>query len=464
MLDILSSMPVRPPVENAANGAHWIGLVTKFGQISGLLLFCLTFSTVTRACPDLSPYYLGDQADWNALERELLNLTSECLESSEFFALLGAAQLNNNKVPASLESLERALLLEPQNGAAQIDYARALFQQGDLFAALELNRNILLRNDLPVNLVPLLEERQRTWQSFTRQQTFNLDLLAGYDSNLNTAPESSQITLTLSGEPVVLELNPEFQPTEGAYINFRLGARLRQLRPGYQNNWRLEASGRASEDQESDLLQLDAGYAMIRPGRNSSLQVSTALTHLFFGGNPLYTASEAIVRYQPRSTRQCNPYYDLALQYQLFHERSQLNALESKLGAGLSCPLQIAGINHQFIMEAGLLNNFALDGGRPGDDRNGFQANLVWQVNLGMNEFRSQLSYTEIRDHATYSPLLADGARREIDRSFILLQYRRPASDRATILVNIFHQDQRSNLQLFTNSDTSVEFGFSYRL
>jgi len=44
------------------------------------------------------------------------------------------------------------------------------------------------------------------------------------------------------------------------------------------------------------------------------------------------------------------------------------------------------------------------------------------------------------------------------------LQYRRPASDRATILVNIFHQDQRSNLQLFTNSDTSVEFGFSYRL
>ena len=51
----------------------------------------------------------------------------------------GAAQLNNGKVAEAAESLERALLLEPDNGAAQVDYAQVLYLQGDLFSALAMN-------------------------------------------------------------------------------------------------------------------------------------------------------------------------------------------------------------------------------------------------------------------------------------------------------------------------------------
>ena len=431
---------------------------------NSLILFCffLLFSSAVQACPDLLPYYRGEIAETALLEQELVNLMPLCLESSEYFALLGATLLRNGNISASLESLERALLLEPSNGAAQIDYSEALFLQGDLFAAIELNEQLLLREDTPSNVLQLLEERQKSWQSFTEQRLWQLDLLTGYDSNLNTAPNSNQITLTLSGEPIVLELNPEFQPVSGPYINFRLGGRLRQLRPGYQHDWRLQASGRVSEEKQSDLLQLNAMYSFIRPSAQSSWQVNGAINHLFFGGSSLYTATEGIARYQTGSLAGCDPFYDLALQHQLFHNKGTLNALETKLGAGVSCPMTTKGLSHQLVLELGLLNNFNLQSGRPGGDRHGWQANIVWRVEVGGGEFISQFNYTEISDKETYSPILADGADRAIDRNYILFQYRRPYSRNATFLINLFHQEQRSNIELFTNDDTFVEFGVGF--
>ena len=432
------------------------------GRLSLLLLFFLLFSSAIQACPDLLPYYRGEIAEAALLEQELVNMMPLCLESSEYFALLGATQLGNGNIPASLESLERALLLEPSNGAALIDYSEALFLQGDLFAAIELNQQLLLREDTPTNVLPLLEGRQKTWQSFTKQRLFQLDLLTGYDSNLNTAPNSNQITLTLSGEPIILELNPEFQPVSGPYINFRLGGRLRQLRPGFQHDWRLQASGRISEEKQSDILQLNARYSFIRPSAQSSWQVNGAISHLFFGGSSLYTATEGIARYQVGSLAGCDPYYDLALQHQLFHNKGALNALETKLGAGVSCPMTTRGLAHQLVLEFGLLSNLNLQSGRPGGNRSGWQTNLIWRVEIGGGEFISQFNFTAMDDQEAYSPILADGADRAIDRNYVLFQYRRPYSKNATFLINLFHQEQRSNIELFSNDDTFVEFGVGF--
>lgn len=433
-----------------------------FGGRSVFLSLFLLFSSAVQACPELLMYYQGEVTEDASLEQELIKLMPLCLESSEYFALLGSIQLRNGKIPASLEALERALLLEPRNGAAQIDYSEALFLQGDLFAAIELNENLLQREDTPTALLPLLEERQETWQSFTEQRLFQLELLTGYDSNLNTAPNSDQVTLTLSGEPVVLELNPDFQPVSGPYINFGLGGRLRQLRPGYQHDWRLEASGRISEEKKSDLLQLSARYSFIRPSTSSSWQVNGALTNLFFGGRPLYTASEGIARVQVGSVVGCDPYYDLALQHQLFHERSELNALETKLAAGLSCPMTVKGFSHQLVFELGLLNNFNLQSGRPGGDRHGWQANLIWRLGIGGGELISQFNYTTIDDQESYSPILAGGAYRSIARNYVLFQYRRPYSNYAAFIFNVFHQEQRSNIELFRNKGTSIEIGVGF--
>lgn len=417
----------------------------------------------TQACPDLSPYYPGPQTDWITLEQGLAVLMPGCLQSAQFFWLYGTAQLNSGNVAGAVEMLEWALLLEPDHGGAQVDYSQALFLQGQLFAALDLNRQLLSRPDLPQDLQPMLQERQQDWQSMTRQTAYQLDVLAGYDDNLNGAPDPSQITLTLSGESVILPLDEEFRPVSGAFMSLRLGVRHRQLTPRNQHNVSVDIRGRGSDDSGSNLLQVDTRYAFIRPGRERSWQLDTGVSHLFFGGSSLFTATDVTAQYLP-GTRLlgCRPLVNIATQHQLFHEDSTLNAMESELGVGLNCPLNTRLGRQQLNTEISVLSNEDLKSGRPGGGRTGWQFTLDWQWQLAGGVLSSQISHTELNDREGYSPLLANGADRWLNRSFFAIQYRLPLRSNTSLLVNASYQDQRSNIELFRSQDTTVEIGFSH--
>lgn len=421
-------------------------------------------------CPDLTPLYAQETPrpeDWARLEQQLSPLMSRCLQSSEYFALLGASLMNTGRLNQALEMLERALLLDPANGGAQVDYAQALYLQGQVFSAIDMNRQLLARNDLPPGLQSILETRASNWRSVTRQTSFQADVLVGYDTNLNGAPSPDQITLTLSGDPVLLPLDPEFQPKRGPYTNLRLGGRHRQLGPNHQHNVVVDLRGRISEDNASDLAQLDARYAFIRPGRARSWQLTTGVSHLMFGGRPLYTATEVGGRYVPQaSVGVCKPFMNAAAQHQLFHNTSQLNAIESKAGVGLACPVQTRFGTQQVIAEVSALNNNSIRSGRAGGSRMGWQVNLDWQLEFGRGLLMTQLSHTEQSDNSGYSPILADGAKREIDRSYVLLQYQQLINEAlpdTTLLLNLYHQKQRSNLELFRSRDSTIEIGLSHR-
>ncbi|OFE13346.1 hypothetical protein PHACT_09495 [Pseudohongiella acticola] len=425
---------------------------------------------VAQTCPDLSPLIQQNpqiSEDWMRIQGQLEPLLSRCLQSTEYFALRGAAQLNTGRLDRALESLERALLLNPDNGGAQVDYAQALYLQGQLFSAIDLNRQLLARNDLPPGLQPLLQDRERVWRGMTRQTSVQADMLVGYDNNLNGAPEPGQITLTLSGEPVVLPLNPEFRPQSGPYLNLRVGGRYRQLAPEHQHNVLVELRGRVSEDQASDLLQLDTRYAFIKPGNERSWQVSTGMSHLLFGGSPLYTATEAGGRYMPDARLgACRPQVSATAQYQLFHGQSRLNAFESRAGVGLTCALSTSLGAQQVVADISALNNSPVRSGRPGGSRQGWQLNVDWQWQLPRGVLLTQVNHTETADKRGYSAILADGARRDIKRSYVLFQYRQPLSRTrpdTSLLFNVYHQKQRSNLELFRSSDSTVEIGISHR-
>lgn len=421
-------------------------------------------------CPDLSTLMPGTGTDWQALYNQLEPLLPRCLRDSDYFALLGAAQMNTGRLSEALESLERALLIEPRNGGAQIDYAEALYRQGQLFSALELNQQIMRRDDVPEHLASLLSQRQQAWRGMTRQWGYQADILTGYDNNLNGAPSPSQITLTLSGENVVLPLNPDFQSVEGPFMNLRLGGRYRQLAPAHQHNVLVELRGRVSEDTSSDLLQLDTRYAFVKPGQDSSWQATAGMSHLFFGGSPLYTATEAGGQYQfedkwlDTGSSQCRPFAAAAAQHQFFHDQSNLNALESKLSGGLNCQIN-SGFGRQTLMPAlSILHNKALRNGsntRAGGDRAGWQAGIDWQLELTDGVLITQLNHTRMDDALGYSPLLAGGAKRWIKRSYVLLQYRKPVGSQTNLMLNLYHQEQRSNLELFRSRDSSAEIGIN---
>ncbi|MDA1370921.1 MAG: tetratricopeptide repeat protein [Proteobacteria bacterium] len=439
--------------------------------------FVFTGSAAAQSCPELVSYYPGESPNWPELAADLASVMPQCLDSSEFFALLGAAQLNSGLRAQAFESLERALLLNPDNGAAMVDYAQALYQEGQLFTAMELNAQLLQREDLPTGLESMLQARQQQWQSMTRQTSFQGDLMLGYDDNLNGAPDPSQITLTLSGESVLLALNPEFRPVSGPYLNIGLGARHRQLMPEHQQSWSAQLRGRISEDTDSDLLQLDGRYAFIRPRRDRSWQVDGAVRNLFFGGSALFTASEVRARYSTASAFACKPYYDLILQHQLFHDQSHLNALDSRASVGLSCPLNgsltglisdvtgLSGGAQRLNLELGALNSQAIKTTRPGGDRQGWQFTADWEYRFSMGTFRALLNHTELDDRKTYSPLLINGAERWLKRSYVLFQYRQPIDfygNTADLVVNLYRQRQRSNIELFETNDSTFEIGLSF--
>ena len=159
---------------------------------------CLVVPVSVNACPDLGSYYPDTDEEWGLVEQALAPLLSECSDNSEYFALLGTAQLRGSDLAGALESLELALLLDPGNGAALVDYAEVLFQQGQVLAALEINQQLLSRDDLPAGLEDSLRDRQRRWRRFTNQTTVEASVLGGYDDNLNSAPMAREFALTLS--------------------------------------------------------------------------------------------------------------------------------------------------------------------------------------------------------------------------------------------------------------------------
>ena len=159
-----------------------------------LLVFALITSIWSpvgfASCPDLSRFYTGNDdspqngIDWEYIHAQLTEIFSQCLLSSEYFALYGAAQLNTDRLSDSMESLERSLLLDPDNGAALVDYAEALLRDGQLFAALEANVVLLDREDVPERLEHQISQRQRDWRALIQQTNWQLDLLGGMTTTL----------------------------------------------------------------------------------------------------------------------------------------------------------------------------------------------------------------------------------------------------------------------------------------
>jgi len=430
---------------------------------AGLLLAGLLAApaALAQACPPLQDLYPdpADPAQWPLTLERLNPLLALCLESTEYFALLGAAQLNTGNIPAALEALERALLLDPANGAAQVDYAEALYASGQLFPALEINTALLQRSDLPPTLAAMLAQRQQSWQTQTRSRGLQAGLALGYDNNLNGAPANSSFTLTLSGEQVVLTLDPEFQPADGPFLNLRLNGFYQRSTPDRSHDLVFALRGRASEESASDQLQFDWRYALVLPLRRYQWDLVAGTSHLMFGGSPLYSVTEARARLRGRREG-CLPQYEVATQHQLYHGQSFMTGLEASLSAGFECTL--AEGRQRIAVEAGPLSNIALNKQRPGDNRNGWRLGLNWHWQVGRGLLTSQFSYSRLADENGYSGLLADGAKRQVHSRFLRLQYSRSLQPKLALQFNFTHQNQGSNIAPFDNRGSAADIGLNY--
>jgi tetratricopeptide (TPR) repeat protein len=151
----------------------------------------------------------------------------------------GIAAIDSGHISEGVFALDRVLLLEPNNGLAKLELARAYYQLGQFEKAQRLFEQVKRQNP-PKNVLNRINQYLALIDKKTSipptQFTSFIELLAGYDSNINSGPagQTNVVTLTDSalgrGDPfsqVRLGGNVIHPYAPDAALNFSFNADMR---------------------------------------------------------------------------------------------------------------------------------------------------------------------------------------------------------------------------------------------
>lgn len=405
--------------------------------------------------------------EWHAEHQRLQPLFTACLSSADFLAYFGAIELRTGRVSSALDTLERALLLNPQHGAAQMDYAQVLYFSGDPFAAQSLNQHLLNNPNLPPVIRQQIKANQKVLSKRLNTFTHQLSLNAGYDSNLNTSPSLSNLTLTLDGEEWLLELAKGMQPRSGAVLSLGASSQYTQRSANSSHSLQLGLNSRLSENSEDNQHQLSARYQhQNQLFGGGQLKHNLALIGLDHGGKHIFSTLEAQQEWQPAKTKikfdnndncQFAPHHTLG--YQDFPGRSHLNAIEYRLTPALNCTFNTTELR----FSGGAMLNYALNNDRAGGHRVGTEFTVHWQQPLFRGRLQAQARYTQWQDAEGYSPTMRNNARRSVERQQFSVAYLLPLSSNLLLSAQAAMQHQDSNLEVFEYRSRQLDIGIKWQ-
>ena len=408
--------------------------------------------------PDVGNYQHLTQ--WKQLLDDWLPQQNNCLRSSQYFSLIGAAQLNLGQYGDAQLALERALLIDADNGSAVLDYSQVLFNKGQLFAAIDLNQQLQQRADLPDHLPALLKARALKWESLTRRHTTQLSISSGYNSNLNSAPDLETLAVTLGSESGRLALSDRSREISGHQANMVLAQGYEWLSAERQQQLLLTLDGRYSQDTESDQQRITGQYISRTQQAYGDVEWDTRINYVNFGSKALYSDTEIGGRFEWKklTNQHCSPLIKGRITHRHFYQDDNNDGILLALGTGLNCYFE-GGILSANIEQ---VENIALKQ-RAGDNRHTTRFDLQWQQPLLQGLFSSYLQFDYSRDSAGYSPLLNNNEKRYILFTRLQLHYRQPIrKDLAwTLAANI--TEQRSNQKLFEQRSQRLDFGLEWR-
>jgi len=395
-------------------------------------------------------------AGWLDLQQSLEKDTTHCLRSSVFFALYGASQLNSGQLQGAIESLERALLLNENNGAALIDYSSALYHSGQIFSAIDLNDQLLARPELPAHLLPMLENRAQRWRESTTRSQQDISFQTGYDSNLNGATYVKNLTLNSPGGDIDLPISGSDRESSGRYVNFRANQQYIQQSAFQEKRFNLGTNIRLSEKSDTNYLQLSARYREKNILEKSHWYWEGSINYLHYDDESLSLITSASSKYQWHTQEGCQPYTQMSLDYLAPLQQDTLKSTTLFSGVGLNCQ------NSSRMFDAKLehIFNYALDEERPGGNQRGWRVNLQWQKPLYKGLFSSNFRHTRLKDSSGYSSLLENGAVRRQRRTDFSMEYSQELSPGNQFNLLLSTQQQSSNIDLFKQRSTRFGIGF----
>lgn len=384
----------------------------------------------------------------------------------EFDYQLGVASLKEGRADIALSALERVVLRRPDHAGAWIDLAIAHRMLGDLDSARAILSHVQAQFDPPPALLRQLEDAQRDLRRQTREAGWQVDagVQAGYVQNANGGLTLGSINLTPGGVQVPVELDPSQRARGDRAVQYRAGAYRLWRGAGGDTTEAFAALRSRQFDSEADFdfTDMGAGLQHTRPLRGDlAAFVGGSVRHLRLGSAALanFRMVQGGLRY---ALGVCSANVRLEYERRDYVASGFAPADIPWVGGGVDCaPGWIeAGIN----LRSGRDTPDALRAGGA-TRRAEFTAYARRGLPWGWTG-EATLYLARNRDHAGYSPLLDNGARREVDRTGYRFSLSRPVGGQSSpwiLQMDYERAVDRSNLELFGLQDRVLLLGLRYR-
>ncbi len=435
------------------------------GAFAGLMGLCSPVASAFSGplvCPESFPVQPPetDVRRQQALDA-LAGLDEICSTRSDYFAWKGSLLLTLHQPQQAAVSLEKALLLNPDLAGAELDYAQALAELGGKAEARDLVNSVLTRTDIPSALHEWLTSRLGDTGGETWKMSWMVQSLLGAESNLNSAPASNLLTLTLPGGSVPVALG-ESQKPEGGMASLNTGAMeaTRHLGPG-----QLTLSGDATvrvnpAHADSNLQWVDGAALWTQPLLGGDAGVRASATRLWMGGVELYDENAGKVFMERPLV-----YGDTACRYGFGGDYSIRSYPAARTLDGRYSGLELGmGCQHgdTLLTATGQWGvDRAQSPTRLGGDQGRDDYTLAGSHPLGPGVLSLTGQWSRLVDRDMYSTLLG-GVPREILRSAGRMEYDYPISRNWTALGYLEKTSQNSNISLFALENRAVYLGLRW--
>ena len=360
---------------------------------------------------------------------------------------------------------ERILLEQPWRLGVWLDYALTLQEIGDNDSARAIYQSLLQQNP-PAYLVSKLKQQiQLISQPVVEWQYGGaITLVDGYDSNLNRAPLTNTLTLTLPGGVLMpLPLTSASQASAGTSRLMRLD--WQAARQGAANSdWLLQAALNARQapgNSNQNYLQSGVGLSHRWVGASTQeYRAVLAVQDLQYGGTDMQRALRAgLYRMQHWHTNAevaCATSYGAEWEMFSYPSGSELNGQYLGIAADLGCKQNPVW---QLLLRAGVDK---AESRRPGGDQQSIDLRGQLGGNLGTGKWLALGELTLLHDTGGYSPLLDNNAVRDIRHLLLKLEYQHPLGRRLHAVASSEIFRQSSNLPLFTLRGNAAWLGVRY--
>jgi len=369
----------------------------------------------------------------------------EVLSPKELVAI--AITLNSQaRYAEAVDLLERALLLSPKVPKGLIEYQKAL-------AGIQGARKMKV---IDLDLTSLL---QAGWH-IKRQAHIKV----GVSDNLNRAPTSPTIPISIAGQAVNVLLADDERPKSGQGLE--LGIAL-EAYSRLNSTVELIASAEILQRKATETGYINYQWAKLAASwvealpKNHSIVWGVTADILNYNQQRPYYVLQGMTRYGFPSWQKCVPQIGLDIK----HQAQQKNkALEGQYIGGvvaLNCHKKDQAYTLQLSLGQDWANNERLGGDQK---KARLQLSHIWNVGeqIKGDKLSTTASYFRQQDQKGYSALLNNGSKRNIQRIDLSIEYAWPMhmfGKNWQGFTSIEWTKQESNILLFETAAQEVWFG-----